>query len=575
MIAPCKLHQPIAQLKTRLNNTSRVTGKNMEQDILDKPFLPLDRLRILKYFSVYSVIITFSLLALYFADINMGFLGLNDPKLYPMLLALHGCLTVVFLFLAFSAGQAHYDHLIAFFLLDISLLAGLIYSSGTGTSLSYLMIVGIAVANSLVSGQKGLLVSAWAAICIVFIENRFAVAGQAYNYVNAGTLGIIFFITALVIQSLVKRLHLSVDINRIQADSLLSMEQLTKLVLKRLETGIVVMDSEHQIIFQNASAQRLLGFPGAMRALPDKLQRSLNQHIKFPDYQPKAFKAGPTTAKVQPLFTPLMPGNDRGTVIFLEDTNVVYQEAQRLKQVSLGKLAACIVREIREPMQGIYKIAHEVSVKAASSGDNQAKQRIKAHSGHIERIINTVQSLSTTRATDFEKQSLGMWISEVVNTLSPRLLSNIKVELKVSRNALDAYMDSHQLRQAISNLLENAVYYAKEKSAEFARVTILVGRSKTNKQAIIEIQDNGYGVGLDDLDHIFEPFYSSENNKPGLGLYLAKQFCEMNMARLDYVAAQEGARFRITFPSLMQVEQQLKKKEDFNLRSKTKEAFAA
>ncbi|MEY8264331.1 MAG: hypothetical protein RPR98_08995, partial [Bermanella sp.] len=90
----------------------------MEQDILDKPFLPLDRLRILKYFSVYSVIITFTLLALYVVDIDMGFLGVNDPKMYPMLLALHGALTVVFLVMAFSTGQAHYDHLIAFFLLD-------------------------------------------------------------------------------------------------------------------------------------------------------------------------------------------------------------------------------------------------------------------------------------------------------------------------------------------------------------------------------------------------------------------------------------------------------------------------
>ncbi len=540
----------------------------MEQDILDKPFLPLDRLRILKYFSVYSVVITMTLLALYFSDIDMGFLGVNDPKMYPMLLALHGALTVVFLVMAFSAGQAHYDHLIAFFLLDITLLAGLIYSSGTGTSLSYLMIVGIAVANSLVTGQKGLLISAWAAICLIFIENRFEVEGQLFNYVNAGTLGIIFFITAFVIQALVKRLHLSVDINRLQADSLLSMEQLTKLVLKRLETGVLVINHDNEIIFQNTSAQRLLGFPGPIRALPDKLQQSLDEHLKFPNYQPSTFKAGPTTAKVQPMFAPLMPGTERGTVIFIEDTNVVYQQAQRLKQVSLGKLAASIVREIKEPMQGIYQVAREVGHTAASKGDKDRQERIKDHSLHIERIINNVQNLSNSKATEFEKHSLGFWVTNVVKKLGPRVLSNTKVELKVSRSALDVYLDDTQIRQAISNLLENAAYYAKAKNAEFARITILVGRNKVSKQSIIEIQDNGYGVGLDDLDHIFEPFYSSETSKSGLGLYLAKQFCEMNMARLDYIAAQEGARFRITFPTTEQVERQLEKREEFNLRDK-------
>ena len=135
---------------------------------------------------------------------------------------------------------------------------------------------------------------------LLFIENRFAVTDHYYNYVNAGTLDIIFFISALVIQSLVKRLHLSVDINPIQADSLLSMEQLTKLVLKRLETGILVINSNNEIISQNSAAQRLLGFPGPIRAMPEKLQNGLNEFIKFPNYKPSTFKSGPTTANVCP-----------------------------------------------------------------------------------------------------------------------------------------------------------------------------------------------------------------------------------------------------------------------------------
>ena len=546
----------------------------MEQDILDKPFLPLDRLRILKYFSIYSVVITVALVSLYFMDIDLGFLGINDPKIYPMVLSFHACISVVFLALAFSAGQAHYDHLLAFFLLDISLLAALIFSSGTGTNLSFLMIVGVAVGNALLSGQKGLLISAWAAISLIFVENRFAVAGLDYNYVNAGTLGIIFFITALVIQSLVKRLHLSVDINRIQADNLLSMEQLTKLVLKRLETGVLVVNDQNEIIFQNTAAQRLLGFPGPVRILPDKLQSALDEYVKFPGYKPGTFKAGPTTAKVQPMFAPLMPGTDRGTVIFIEDTNVVYQQAQRLKQVSLGKLAAGIVREIKEPMQNIYRIAKDMSQMAISHGKQEYPPLIKSNSLHIERIINNVQNLSNSKATNFDKQNLGLWAAAVVKKLEKTTLKGVKTELKVSRTIMDVYFDSTQLRQAITNIIENSAHYSKERSADFARVTVLVGRNKVSKQCIIEIQDNGYGVGLDDLDHIFEPFYSSEEDKSGLGLYLAKQFCEMNMARLDYVASQEGARFRITFPTAEQVERQLEKREEFAIRDKTKTAAA-
>ncbi len=546
----------------------------MEQDILDKPFLPLDRLRILKYFSLYSALITGILMSLFFADIDLDFLGVLNPKIYPMVLSFHAVMTIVFMVLAFSVGQAHYDHLIAFFLIDITLVAGLIYSSGTGTSLSYLMVINIAVGNALVSGQKGFLLSAWAAICLVLIEYQFQQDGHDFNFVNAGTLGVIFFISALIIQALVKRLHLSVDINRQQADSLLSMEQLTKLVLKRLDTGVVVIDADNNIIFQNTAAQRLLGYPGPIRALPDKLQASLVEYRKFPKYKPGTFKAGPTTAKVQPMFSPLMPGTDRGTVIFIEDTNVVYQQAQRLKQVSLGKLAAGIVREIKEPMKGIYQIAKDVSKTTIASGDKQRHVQLKEHSMHIERIINNVQNLSNSKATEFEKVALGPWLINLVRKLEHNTLKNINIQMKVSRTSMDVYFDNSQIQQAITNLLENAAFFAKQKSADFARVAILVGHNKVSKQAIIEIQDNGYGVALDDLDHIFEPFYTSENSKSGLGLYLAKQFCEMNMARLDYVASQEGARFRITFASSEQVERQLERREDFTIRDKMQQAAA-
>jgi len=547
----------------------------METNHLDTPFLPLDRLRILKYFSVYSALITIGLMSLFFMDIDLDFLGQASPKIYPMVLSLHAVMTIVFMVLAFSVGQAHYDHLIAFFLIDITLVAGLIFSSGSGTSLSYLMVINIAVGNALVSGQKGFLLSAWATICLVYVEYYFQQKGLEYNYVNAGTLGVIFFVSALIIQALVKRLHLSVDINRLQADNLLSMEQLTKLVLKRLETGVLVIDEHSNIIFQNAAAQKLLGYPGAIRSLPEKLQVRYEQYLKFPKYKPEPFKAGPTTAKVQIMFAPLMPGTDRGTVIFIEDTNVVYQQAQQLKQQSLGKLSASIVREIREPMKGIYQIAKSMTKSLVASGDKDNQLRIKNHSMRIDRIIRNVQSLSNTKASEYEKTPIGKWMYALTKNLESGLLKNIVLQVKINRQPMDVICDRSQIQQAIINILENAVYFSKQKNGDAARIIILVGQNKITCETVIEIQDNGYGVGLDDLDHIFEPFYTSEDNKSGLGLYLARQFCEMNMARLDYVAAQQGARFRITFPDAEQVKRQLEQQEDFKLRDKVQEERAA
>jgi nitrogen fixation/metabolism regulation signal transduction histidine kinase len=149
--------------------------------------------------------------------------------------------------------------------------------------------------------------------------------------------------------------------------------------------------------------------------------------------------------------------------------------------VSLGKLAASIVSEIKESIQGMYQVAREVSLTTANKGDKDHQERVNGHSLHIERIINNVQNLSNAKATKFEKHSLGFWVTHVVKKLDPSVLSYTKVGLKISRSALDLYLDTTQIRQTLSNLLENSAYYAKAKNAEFVRFTILVGRNKVSK----------------------------------------------------------------------------------------------
>lgn len=150
----------------------------------------------------------------------------------------------------------------------------------------------------------------------------------------------------------------------------------------------------------------------------------------------------------------------------------------------------------------------------------------------------------------------------------------MKLEVKVSRHLPNTTFDGSQMRLVVKHLLENAAYFATERAKDFARVSVLVSHNKHSKQDVIEIRDNGYGVGLDHIDHIFEPFYSSEPGHSGLGLYLAKQFCEMNMARLDYIANQEGACFRITFASPIEVERFLEKREAFDIRDKLRTSAA-
>jgi two-component system sensor histidine kinase PilS (NtrC family) len=66
---------------------------------------------------------------------------------------------------------------------------------------------------------------------------------------------------------------------------------------------------------------------------------------------------------------------------------------------------------------------------------------------------------------------------------------------------------------------------------------------------MLDIRDYGQGITAEDQQHIFEPFFTTENKSTGLGLFLARELCESNQARLDYVEPEgNGACFRITLP---------------------------
>jgi signal transduction histidine kinase len=63
---------------------------------------------------------------------------------------------------------------------------------------------------------------------------------------------------------------------------------------------------------------------------------------------------------------------------------------------------------------------------------------------------------------------------------------------------------------------------------------------------LITIEDNGPGISSEQIEHIFEPFYTTHKQGSGLGLYIARQLCEVNQAELTVDSSPgHGTRFHI------------------------------
>jgi two-component system sensor histidine kinase PilS (NtrC family) len=107
--------------------------------------------------------------------------------------------------------------------------------------------------------------------------------------------------------------------------------------------------------------------------------------------------------------------------------------------------------------------------------------------------------------------------------------------------------DRGHLRQVLWNLCRNALRYGSKLPG-----SLKLAMSMADGRAILAVQDDGPGISVEHQGKLFEPFFTTAADGSGLGLYIAKELCEANGARLEYhtEAGQMGACFRITFGGL-------------------------
>ncbi|WP_022670669.1 sensor histidine kinase [Hippea alviniae] len=225
---------------------------------------------------------------------------------------------------------------------------------------------------------------------------------------------------------------------------------------------------------------------------------------------------------------------DGAVVVFSDITQVerLKEENEKKEKLAIiGQMAASIAHDIKNPLASI-----ELLVPLLDDGSK--KEIVDNIMMSIKRINNIVNNtLLFTKTVNYvpEKFSSLDFAKEVEFEVYAQI-KNSEIEFEKHIEEFDMVSDRNLLKSAVVNVLANALDFAKN------RVSFNVFRR--DKKAVFEISDDG--CGIDDVDKIFEPFYTNKKNGTGLGLAIVKQAVEILDGNLEIETEKgKGTTFRI------------------------------
>nr|PZN67608.1 MAG: ATPase [Pseudomonadota bacterium] len=432
-------------------------------------------------------------------------------------------------------------------------------TSGVAGGLGILVLLPVGSMALLTGNRDALFMAATATVAILIqqLAREVAPGPTEGGYVSAAVLGIVIFLAALLVRPLANRLIQSEALVRKQELDLANLAQLSQYIVQRLREAILVVDESDRIRLINEPAASILGNANAW---PDALLGECSPRLLYllsawrqhgDSQEVGTFTAADGARLVRPHFAHLGSARPGPVLIFLEDTSVVAEKIQQSKLAALGRLSASIAHEIRTP---IGAMSHASQLLAESpdlpAEDRRLTQIIRANAERVSHIVENVLELSRRGTRRPQRIDLATWVNEFwAEFCATQQVGTDAIRVAVSPDdgaELPISVDPTQLHQIMWNLCQNAITHGRPPGGE--PVELRYGRISSTSRPFVEVADRGPGIAPEDMERVFEPFFTRAARGTGLGLFLARELAQSNGATLLHEArAGGGSVFRLVF----------------------------
>jgi hypothetical protein len=212
---------------------------------------------------------------------------------------------------------------------------------------------------------------------------------------------------------------------------------------------------------------------------------------------------------------------------------------------AVGKIAAQITHEIKNPLVSIGGFARRILKKDQDGGVNRNYAKIIVKEvDHLENILTEILYFAKPAVPKFDTIDLNSIIKSTLEVLHSEIeKNNISIEEHLDFNLPILWIDKNQIKRVLINLVKNAIQAMPDGG------TITVSTINERQWVRVEIADTGVGIPEDDLDKLFDAFFTSKSTGSGLGLTISAQIVNNHGGTIEvHNRIPKGTIFTIKLP---------------------------
>ncbi|MBX3298917.1 MAG: HAMP domain-containing protein [Acidobacteria bacterium] len=230
------------------------------------------------------------------------------------------------------------------------------------------------------------------------------------------------------------------------------------------------------------------------------------------------------------------------------------QLQQAEKSAVVGRLGSAIAHEIRNPLNYINLTLDHLRTKYAPEDADKRENfekltsQLKSEVARIDQQISDFLNYSRPAIADLRPISARSVLDESLRLIEPEADDkHVKIGLVEHEEVPEILGDPEFLRSVFNNLFVNAIQ-AMEPGG--GRITVKISPSDDGREVVFEVADTGKGIPHENLEKIFEPYFSTKETGTGLGLAIVQKVVEIHHGSIAVTSASEkGTTFTVNLPA--------------------------